>query len=204
MGHLVGYARVSTTEQSVAPQVDELHAAGVERVWQETASGALAPRPVLVQLLDHVLQSGDTLVVVRLDRLGRSLRHLLQIVETLTTAGVGLRSLHEGIDTTTPAGRMALGIFGALAEFERDLIRERTRAGLAAAKTRGRHGGRPKTLTTAHDEQIRAHAAEGKTPTQIAQLMRVSRATIYRHMNPDTATNPNPGSVSDASERITP
>jgi DNA invertase Pin-like site-specific DNA recombinase len=203
MGHLVGYARVSTTEQSVAPQVDELLAAGVERVWEETASGALAPRPVLDEVLGQVLQPGDTLIVVRLDRLGRSLRHLLQIVETLTTAEVGLRSLHEGIDTTTPAGRMAPGIFGALAEFERDLIRERTRAGLAAAKTRGRRGGRPRTLTTAHDQQIRAHVAEGRSPTQIARLMRASRATIYRHMNPST-TNTDPESVSDANETITP
>ena len=204
MGHLVGYARISTTEQSVVPQVDELHAAGVERVWEETASGALAPRPILVQLLDQVLQPGDTLVVVRLDRLGRSLRHLLETVETLTTAGVGLRSLHEGIDTTTPAGRMALGIFGALAEFERALIGERTRAGLAAAKARGRRGGRPKTLTAAHDAQIRGYVAEGKSPTQIAQLMRVSRATIYRHINPPTATNVGRESMSDVDERIRP
>jgi DNA invertase Pin-like site-specific DNA recombinase len=182
VGHLVGYARVSTADQSTTAQEDELRAAGVERVWVETASGALAARPVLDQLLGQVLQRGDTLVVVRLDRLGRSLRHLLELVEHLTAAGVGLRSLHESIDTTTPAGRMVLGVFGSLAEFERELIRERTRAGLEAAKARGRRGGRPKTLTAAHDEQIRAHAAAGLTPTQIAVLMRVSRATIYRRL----------------------
>ncbi len=183
VGHLVGYARVSTGDQSAEAQVVQLQAAGVERVWTETASGALRERPVLEQLLGQVLQRGDTLVVVRLDRLGRSLRHLLEVVDTLTSAGVGLRSLHESIDTTTPSGRMVLSVFGALAEFERELIRERTAAGLAAARAQGRVGGRPRTLTVEHDEQIRALHAQGNTPTEIARIMRVSRATVYRRLD---------------------
>ena len=187
VGHLVGYARVSTGDQSAEAQVVQLQAAGVERVWTETASGALRERPVLEQLLGQVLQRGDTLVVVRLDRLGRSLRHLLEVVDTLTSAGVGLKSLHESIDTTTPSGRMVLSVFGALAEFERELIRERTAAGLAAARAQGRVGGRPRTLTAEHDEQIRALHAQGNTPTQIARIMRVSRATVYRRIAAGTS-----------------
>lgn len=190
MGHMVGYARVSTGDQSAEAQVVQLRAAGVERVWTETASGALRERPVLEQLLGQVLQRGDTLVVVRLDRLGRSLRHLLEVVDTLTSAGVGLRSLHESIDTTTPSGRMVLSVFGALAEFERELIRERTTAGLAAARAQGRVGGRPRTLSAEHDEQIRALHAQRSTPTEIARIMRVSRATVYRRLaaSPEAVT----------------
>ena len=182
VGHMVGYARVSTGEQSAEAQIAQLRAAGVERVWTETASGALRERPVLKQLHGQVLQRGDTLVVVRLDRLGRSLRHLLEVVDTLTIAGVELRSLHESIDTTTPSGRMVLSVFGALAEFERELIRERTTAGLAAARAQGRIGGRPRTVSAVHDEQIWALHAQGRTPTEIARLMRVSRATVYRRI----------------------
>lgn len=193
MAHLVGYARVSTPEQSTRPQEDALRAAGVERVWTETASGVLTARPVLDNVLTQVLQRGDTLVVVRLDRLGRSLRHLLEVVEQLAADGVGLRSLHESIDTTTPSGRMVLSVFGALAEFERELNRERTQAGLATARALGRRGGRPKTLTESHTEQIRRHHAEGMPIAQIARLMRVSRMTVYRHLSPSPAATPEEG-----------
>jgi DNA invertase Pin-like site-specific DNA recombinase len=145
MGHLLGYARVSTSEQHPQLQVDALTAAGCYRVFTETASGARSDRPVLEQILDQ-LRSGDTLVVWKLDRLGRSLRHLVDTVAGLADHGIGFRSLQEAIDTTTPGGKLVFHVFAALAEFERDLIRERTSAGLAAARSRGRRGGRPSVL----------------------------------------------------------
>jgi DNA invertase Pin-like site-specific DNA recombinase len=146
MGHLLGYARVSTTDQQPQLQVDALTGAGCYRVFTETASGARADRPVLEQVLDQ-LRPGDTLVVWKLDRLGRSLRHLVDTVTGLAERGIGFRSLQEAIDTTTPGGKLVFHVFAALAEFERDLIRERTSAGLAAARVRGRHGGRPSVMT---------------------------------------------------------
>ncbi len=128
MGHLLGYARVSTADQQPRLQVDALERAGCLRVFTETGSGALADRPVLEQVLDH-LRPGDTLVVWKLDRLGRSLRHLVDTVTALAERGVGFRSLQEQVDTTTPGGKLVFHVFAALAEFERDLIRERTSAG---------------------------------------------------------------------------
>ena len=142
---LVGYARVSTDEQDDALQVDALEQAGCERIYRDKASGATAQRPSLQEALDYV-REGDTLVVWRLDRLGRSLKHLIETIGALEERGVGFRSLQEAIDTTTSGGRLIFHIFGALAEFERNLIRERTRAGLAAARARGRKGGRPRAL----------------------------------------------------------
>jgi DNA invertase Pin-like site-specific DNA recombinase len=152
MGHLLGYARVSTTDQQPQLQVDALQRAGCYRVFTETASGARADRPVLEQVLDQ-LRPGDTLVVWKLDRLGRSLRHLVDTISGLADRGIGFRSLQEAIDTTTPGGKLVFHVFAALAEFERDLIRERTTAGLAAARARGRHGGRPSVLA-AHKLQV--------------------------------------------------
>jgi DNA invertase Pin-like site-specific DNA recombinase len=128
MGHLLGYARVSTTDQQPQLQVDALERAGCYRVFTETASGARADRPTLAQLLDQ-LRPGDTLVVWKLDRLGRSLRHLVDIITSLADRGIGFRSLQEAIDTTTPGGKLVFHVFAALAEFERNLIRERTSAG---------------------------------------------------------------------------
>jgi DNA invertase Pin-like site-specific DNA recombinase len=160
MGHLLGYARVSTTDQQPQLQVDALTAAGCYRVFAETASGARTDRPTLEQLLDQlrpgdtlVVRPGDTLVVWKLDRLGRSLRHLVDTVTGLAERGVGFRSLQEAIDTTTPGGKLVFHVFAALAEFERDLIRERTAAGLAAARARGRRGGRPSVMTV-HKAQV--------------------------------------------------
>src|SRR5215213_4103728 len=147
MGHLLGYARVSTSDQQPHLQVDALERAGCYRVFTETASGARSERPTLEQLLDQ-LRPGDTLVVWKLDRLGRSLRHLVDTVTGLADRGVGLCSLQEAIDTTTPGGTLVFHIFAALAEFERDLIRERARAGLAAGRARGRHGGRRPVMTS--------------------------------------------------------
>jgi DNA invertase Pin-like site-specific DNA recombinase len=146
MGHLLGYARVSTTDQQPQLHVDALQRAGCYRVFTETASGARNDRPTLEQLLDQ-LRPGDTLVVWKLDRLGRSLQHLVDIINGLADRGIGFRSLQEAIDTTTPGGKLVFHVFAALAEVERDLIRERTNAGLAAARARGRHGGRPPVMT---------------------------------------------------------
>jgi DNA invertase Pin-like site-specific DNA recombinase len=185
MGHLLGYARVSTTDQQPQLQVDALQHAGCYRVFTETASGARDDRPTLAQLLDQ-LRPGDTLVVWKLDRLGRSLRHLVDTVTDLADRGIGFRSLQEAIDTTTPGGKLVFHVFAALAEFERDLIRERTAAGLAAARARGRHGGRPSVLTGHKLEVAREMYASGQyTVAAIAEALGVSRASIYRHLTGD-------------------
>jgi DNA invertase Pin-like site-specific DNA recombinase len=136
---LIGYARVSTLEQDVALQIDELKNAGCDRIFRDKVSGTKTERPGLQEALDF-LRKGDSLVVWRLDRLGRSLRHLIDTVSALEERGIGFRSLQEAIDTTTSGGRLIFHIFGALAEFERNLIRERTMAGLRAARARGRMG----------------------------------------------------------------
>ena len=175
---LIGYARVSTDEQTLDLQRDALTEAGCERIFEDTAGGA-AERPSLHDALSH-LRTGDTLVVWRLDRLGRSLKDLIARAEDLRTRGVGLRSLQEAIDTDSSSGRLVFHIFGALAEFERALIRERTQAGLQAARARGKKGGRRKRL----DPDQRAHAVElyrsrKHTVKEICKLMRISRATLY-------------------------
>ena len=141
----IGYARVSTKDQSLDLQVDALRRAGCDKVYQEVVSGAKAERPVLDALLAD-LRPGDVLVIWKLDRLGRSLRHLVELASALLEKGVGLKSLNDPIDTTTSSGRLTFNLFASLAEFERDLIRERTQAGLTAARARGRLGGRPKGL----------------------------------------------------------
>jgi DNA invertase Pin-like site-specific DNA recombinase len=182
MGHLLGYARVSTTDQQPQLQVDALERAGCYRVFVETATGARADRPVLEQLLDQ-LRPGDTLVVWKLDRLGRSLRHLVDIVTGLAERGIGFRSLQEAIDTTTPGGKLVFHVFAALAEFERDLIRERTTAGLAAARARGRPRGRPPVPTTPKLKVAEEMYRSGQyTVSAIATTLGVSRASIYRHV----------------------
>jgi DNA invertase Pin-like site-specific DNA recombinase len=183
MGHLLGYARVSTADQQPQLQVDALHYAGCYRVFTETASGARSDRLVLEQVLDQ-LRPGDTLVVWKLDRLGRSLRHLVDMVTGLADRGIGFRSLQEAIDTTTPGGKLVFHVFAALAEFERDLIRERTSAGLAAARARGRQGGRPSGLT-GHKLQVaqQMYSSGQYTVAAIAKTLGVSRASIYRHLD---------------------
>jgi len=181
---LLGYARVSTLEQDPALQHDALAAADCVRVFTDRASGALDERVELARVLDHA-REGDTVVVWRLDRLGRSLRHLVDTITELEHRGVGSRSLSESIDTTTPGGKLVFHIFAALAEFERDLIRERTRAGLEAARARGRYGGRPSVMTA---EKLRVarelYDAREHTTAQIAEVLGVSRATLYRHLAP--------------------
>jgi DNA invertase Pin-like site-specific DNA recombinase len=182
MGHLLGYARVSTTDQQPHLQVDALERAGCYRVFTETASGARSDRPVLEQVLDQ-LRPGDTLVVWKLDRLGRSLRHLVETVTALAARGIGFRSLQEAIDTTTPGGKLVFHVFAALAEFERDLVRERTNAGLAAARARGRRGGRPSVMTGPKLQVAREmYASKRYTMAAIAKTLGISRASVYRHL----------------------
>jgi DNA invertase Pin-like site-specific DNA recombinase len=182
MAHVLGYARVSTADQTADSQVDELRAAGAERVFIDKASGKLDGRPQLHEVLDRLLQ-GDTLMVWRLDRLGRSLRHLIDTVNDLADRRVGFRSLTESIDTTTPAGRLVFHLFASLAEFEASLVRERTMSGLAAARARGRNGGRPRSLTPdklAVAQQL--YDSRTKTIQQIADVVGVGRTTLYRHL----------------------
>lgn len=174
-----GYARVSTAGQDEALQLDALEQAGCDRIFTDHASGATSSRPALDELLGMVRRD-DTLVIWRLDRLGRTLRHLLEVVGDLERRGVALKSLTESIDTSSPAGRLVFHTFGALAEFERDLIRERTKAGLAAARARGRVGGRPTVWTPEKREQARRMLAEGKSVSSVAKVLGVSRASVYR------------------------
>ena len=183
MGHAFGYARVSTGDQDARLQHDALEAAGCYKVFTDTASGALASRPELGKLLDQ-LRPGDTLVVWRLDRLGRSLPDLVQIVGELEQAGIGFESLHEKIETTSAAGKLVFHVFAALAEFERSLIRERTRAGLAAARARGRKGGRRPKLDAKQIREVKALLADPKiSVTDVATRYGVSRSTIYKHLS---------------------
>lgn len=189
MGDLLGYARVSTHDQTMELQLDALAEAGCHRVFKETASGASDRRVELTNLFDHV-RPGDTVVVWRLDRLGRSLRHLIDTVNSLADRKVGFRSLTENIDTTTSGGKLVFHIFGALAEFERELIRERTQAGLSAARARGRVGGRPSVMTPDKIAEARRMYESGDyTWAQIGDMFGVSRMTVYRHVvkNVDSA-----------------
>lgn len=162
-------------------QHDALSAAGCWRTFTDTASGAKAHRPQLAEVMAS-LRPGDTLVVWRLDRLGRSLPHLVETVRELERRDVGFRSLQEAIDTTTPGGRLVFHIFASLAEFERDLIRERTTAGLDAARRRGRVGGRKTVLTPGKEKQARAMLAGGSTKDEVAAVLGVSVSTLYRRL----------------------
>ncbi len=175
----IGYARVSTQDQNLAAQLDALTQAECDRVYEETASGARSDRPVLAEVM-RTLRDGDTLVVSKLDRIARSLPHLLEIMETLNQTGAGFRSLTEEINTTTPGGRLVFHVMAAISEFERDLIRERTAAGLKAAKARGRIGGRPRKMT---GEKIRAAEkllSSGTPVRDVAEMLSVSVPTLYR------------------------
>jgi DNA invertase Pin-like site-specific DNA recombinase len=184
---LVGYARVSTDDQNASLQVDALTNAGCIMVFTDHASGSKVSRPELDRMLDQ-LRTGDVVVVWRLDRLGRSLKNLIELVEGLAGRGVGFRSLSESIDTTTANGRLFFSIMGALAEFERDLIRERTHAGLAAARARGRVGGRPTVMSAKKiDKARKLYDSRQHTVAEIAEMLNVSVATVYRHLKPQAA-----------------
>lgn len=177
----IGYARVSTVDQTARSQRDSLKAAGCEKVVTDQVSGASAKRPKLDKLLSS-LKSGDVLTVCRLDRLGRSLPHLIEVVRDLEGKGAHLQSLTEGIDTTTAQGRLTFHLMGALAEFERSLIVERTQAGLQAARKRGVRVGRPRSLTSAQVKHARKLIDSGEGPAAVANSMGVDRSTLYRAM----------------------
>jgi DNA invertase Pin-like site-specific DNA recombinase len=179
---LVGYARVSTHDQDLALQLDALHAAGCTKVYTEKASGAQRDRPQLQAALEY-MRNQDTLVVWKLDRLARSLKQLIETVEVLGAREIGLRSLTESLDTTTSGGTLVFHLFAALAEFERSMIRERTRAGLQAARRRGRLGGRPPAL---HSQDLVEAKALLRDPAitveQVAKRLGVAPSTLYRHL----------------------
>src|SRR3954470_22971462 len=179
----IGYARVSTHEQNLDLQQDALKKAGCDNhIFTDTVSGGTAERPGLAEAFSH-LRDGDTLVVWRLDRLGRSLKHLIETVTQLHSQGTGFKSLTEQIGTTTSGGKLIFHIFGALAEFERDIIRERTQAGLAAARARGRQGGRRKTLTPKQIILVKKLYADKTTPIRdICKSFNISRMTLWRYV----------------------
>ncbi|AKG24922.1 transposon DNA-invertase (plasmid) [Calothrix sp. 336/3] len=178
----IGYARVSTLEQNTDLQQDALKSAGCEKVIVDKVSGTVAERPGLDKIKE-LLRDGDTLVVWRLDRLGRSLQDLISWAAYLEQRRIALHSLHENIDTSTSTGRLIFHIFGALAEFERNLIQERTRAGLAAARARGRLGGRRKALDTDKRQLAVTLYNEKKTPiTKICDMMGISKPTLYSYV----------------------
>ena len=184
----VGYARISTADQSLAPQIDALKAAGCGEIFEDCVSGAKTDRPGLNQTLDH-LRSGDTLIVWKLDRLGRSMGHLIDTVRDLDQRGIGFRSLTEGVDTTTSGGTLVFHLFGALAQFERDLIRERTRAGLSAAAARGRKGGRKAVVTAEKLKRAKMMIERGLTVREAAARIKVGKTALYNAINADTSRN---------------
>src|SRR5215472_11113380 len=179
---LIGYARVSTEDQSLDLQLDALHTAGCEDVYQDVISGSKAGRPGLENALSH-LREGDTLVAWRMDRVFRNLKHMVELSAELERRGIHFQSLTEHIDTSTPAGKLVYHIFAAIGEFERDLIRERTNAGLAAARARGRKGGRKPAMSAKQIEMARSLYAEGKHRVDdICSMVRCSRTTFYRNI----------------------
>ncbi len=187
---LIGYARVSTTDQNLLLQRDALEKESCEKIFTDEMSGAAADRPGLSAAIEH-LRSGDVLVVWRLDRLGRSLKNLIEVVARLEERGIGLRSLQENIDTTTSGGKLVFHIFCSLAEFERSLIRERTQAGLEAARSRGRRGGRPRRMDGKKVAAARAmHTGGAATIAEICRTLGVSRATFYRYVGPLATPSP--------------
>ena len=178
--HIIGYARISTQDQTLALQQDALAKVPCDRIFTDTASGAKTDRAGLTEALSH-LRKGDTLVVWKLDRLGRSLKQLIEVALDLEKRGIGLKSLQEQIDTTTPGGKLVFHVFGALAEFERDLVRERTQAGLSAAGARGRVGGRRPVLTGKKAETALAMYRSRVLPVaEICKTLGVSRTSLYR------------------------
>lgn len=177
----IGYARVSTHDQKIDLQTDALKAAGCEKIFQDVASGAKDERQGLAEAVEYA-RTGDVLTVWKLDRLGRSLKHLIETVNELHGKGVGFASLQENIDTTTSGGKLIFHVFGALAEFERELIRERTQAGLKAARVRGKTGGRPKKLTPEKIEIAKTMMSDPKINIKtICETLNISPKTLYRY-----------------------
>lgn len=179
---LIGYARVSTDDQNLNLQRDALQQAGCSRIYEDRLSGAKVARPGLEKALE-MARVGDVLVVWRLDRLGRSLKDLIGMVETLSERGVELHSLQEALATTSSSGKLIFHLFGALAEFERNLIRERTQAGLKAARARGRKGGRPKALEPAKRQlALKLYDERQHTIEEICRMMGISKPTLYSYI----------------------
>lgn len=182
---IIGYARVSTKDQNLSMQIDALKKEGCKKIFKEKVTGTKQDRIQLQKMLEEI-REGDVIVIWKLDRLGRSLKHLVELVSELLDKGVGLKSLNDPVDTTTAQGRLIFNIFASLAEFERDIISERTKAGLASARARGRTGGRPKGLS--EDAQKTALAAEslykeGKlTVNEIASKLSISKGTLYSYL----------------------
>jgi len=177
---IFGYARVSTDDQNLDAQTDALEVAGAERIFSDKIAGTVRKRPELDKLLDQ-LRAGDVVMVTKYDRLARSLKDLLEIVEEVNSRGAGFRSLAEDIDTTTPAGRLIFHVFASIAQFERERISERTLEGLQAARSRGRVGGRPRVLSTPQREEVRRMRDEdGRSIASIARLFSVSQQTVRR------------------------
>ena len=188
---LIGYSRVSTTFQNVELQHDALIQAGCEKIFTDKISGTVAERPALTKLKE-MLRPGDTLVVWRLDRLGRSLRDLIEWMHYLEKEGVALKSLQENIDTSTATGKLVFHIFASMAEFERNLIQERTNAGLAAARARGRVGGRPKGLN--EDKRklaIKLYNEKQHPVDKICEMMGISKPTLYSYVKSESNMNLN-------------
>lgn len=178
----IGYARISTNEQNLSLQMDALEEMGCEKIFHDQISGSKTQRPGLDEALTY-LRDGDVLLVWRLDRLGRSLKHLIELVNSLEERGVGFQSLQESIDTTTSGGKLVFHIFGALAEFERNLIQERTYAGLAAARARGRTGGRPKALDAKKTALLyRLYDEKKHSIQEICELVGLSKSTLYAYL----------------------
>jgi len=179
---LIGYMRVSTSDQSLNLQSDDLLKAGCDRIFEDVASGAKSDRKGLKEAIEFC-RPGDVLVCWKLDRVGRSLKDLIEIVNTLKNRGVGFRCLTQQLDTTTSSGMLFFHIMGSLAEFERSLIQERTAAGLASARARGRLGGRPKVDNSKRAEVASNLHTEGRTPIMtICETLKISRATLYRDL----------------------
>lgn len=174
----IGYARVSTGDQGTALQLDTLKKAGCEKLFEDKASGVETGRPGLTKAIRYA-REGDTLTVWKLDRLGRSMKHLIESITELEAKGIGFRSIAENIDTTTSGGRLVFHLFGALAQFERDLIRERTKAGLQAAEQRGRRGGRQAVVTPEKLTKVRQHLAAGLNVSEAAARVKIGMTALY-------------------------
>jgi DNA invertase Pin-like site-specific DNA recombinase len=181
---LIGYARVSTQDQTLDLQTDALKRAGCENIFTDMMSGATSERPGLQEAMKH-LRAGDTLVVWRLDRLGRTLKHLIATITDLSEKGIGFKSLQENMDTTTPGGKLIFHIFGALAEFEREVIKERTNAGLQAARARGHFGGRP-SMQSLDPKKValakKLYADRNMPVKEICEMLHIGRSTLYRYI----------------------
>lgn len=187
---LIGYGRVSTADQSLDLQLDALKDVGCQKIFQDVASGARSDRPGLDEAMAY-LREGDTLVVWKLDRLGRSLKHLIEVLTRLNEEKKAFRSLQESLDTSTPTGKLIFHVFGALAEFERDLIRERTKAGLAAARARGRKGGRPRVMDDRKIAMARTLLADpDNRVVDVCDTLGICKATLYNYLKSRAVSKP--------------